>query len=257
MENKQQIDKVLKTLRQLRNAYEGAKKINSENEAAAAAAAIQRLLLKYNLSMEQLDLEEPEANPILKENVSGYTYKSIGGDWEMYLTSVLCRHNLCRCLLYGSIKKLVIVGRRENIETVKGLRDMLSERYVNFSKAKYKEYIASGDYYKPMSKDRYQRGYLKGCAAGLDAKLTEEEERDKKQDVELGTKVTALVVRNDAAIDNFIANEWGRLGRSRRSGTKLTGAFYEGYAEGKKTEIYKPIADSHHESAKSIQLLGN
>lgn len=107
-----------------------------------------------------------------------------------------------------------------------------------------------------MSKDRYQRGYLKGCAAGLDAKLTEEE-RDKKQDVELGTKVTALVVRNDAAIDNFIANEWGRLGRSRRSGTKLTGAFYEGYAEGKKTEIYKPIADSHHESAKSIQLLGN
>lgn len=33
-------------------------------------------------------------------------------------------------------------------------------------------------------------------------------------------------------------------------------SLYEGYEEGKKTEIYKPIADSHHESAKSIQLLG-
>lgn len=82
--------------------YEGAKKINSEGEAAAAAAAIQRLLLKYNLSMEQIGVE-PEKDPILKENVSGFTYKSIGGDWEMYLTSVLCRHNFCRCLLYGTI----------------------------------------------------------------------------------------------------------------------------------------------------------
>ena len=257
MENKEQIDKVLKTLRQLKNMYEGAKKINSEGEAAAAAAAIQRLLLKYNLSMEQVDMNEPEADPILKENVSGYTYKSIGGDWEMYLTSVLCRHNFCRCLLYGTIQKLVIVGKRENIETVKWLRDMLSERYVNFSKAKYKEYLASGEYYKPMSKDRYQRGYLKGCAAGLDAKLTEEEEKDKKQDVEFGTKVTALVVRNDAAIDNFIANTWGKLGKGRRSSTRATGAYYEGFEEGKKTEIYKPIADSHRESAKSVQLLGN
>ena len=86
-------------------------------------------------------MTEPDKDPILKENVSGFTYKSIGGDWEMYLTSVLCRHNFCRCLLYGTIHKLVIVGRRENIETVKWLRDMLSERYVNFSKAKYKEYL--------------------------------------------------------------------------------------------------------------------
>ena len=255
MENQEQIDKVLKTLRQLKNMYEGAKKINSEGEAAAAAAAIQRLLLKYNLSMEQVDMTEPDKDPILKENVSGFTYKSIGGDWEMYLTSVLCRHNFCRCLQYGTIHKLVIVGKRENIETVKWLRDMLSERYVNFSKTKYKEYIESGEYYKPMSKDRYQRGYLKGCAAGLDAKLTEEEKKDKEQDVEFGAKVTALVVRNDAAIEEFIANEWGKLGKSRRSGTRASGAFYEGYEEGKKTEIYKPIADSHHESAKSIQLL--
>lgn len=251
-----EIDEVMRKLRKLKALYEGAQKINSEGEAQNAAHLIQKLLTEYNLSMEQVDMKEPEADPILKEDVSGFTYKSIGGDWEMYLTSVLCRHNFCRCLQYGTIHKLVIVGKRENIETVKWLRDMLSERYVNFSKAKYKEYIASGEYYKPMSKDRYQRGYLKGCAAGLDAKLTEEEKKDKEKDVEFGAKVTALVVRNDAAIEEFIANEWGKLGKSRRSGTRVSGAFYEGYEEGKKTEIYKPISDSHRESVKSIQLLG-
>lgn len=251
-----ELDDVMRKLRKLKALYEGAKKINSEAEAQAAARVIQKLLIEYNLNMEQIGVEVDE-DSISKEDVSGYTYKSIGGDWEMYLTSVLCRHNFCRCLFYGTIQKLVIVGKRENIETVKWLRDMLSERYVNFSKVKYKEYLASGEYFKPMSKDRYQRGYLKGCAAGLDAKLTKEEEKDKKQDEEFGAKVTALVVHNGAAIDNFIANTWGKLGKGRRSSSRASGAYYEGFKEGKKTEIYKPIAESHHESAKSIQLLGN
>lgn len=249
------IDEVMRKLRKLKALYEGATKINSEGEAHAAAHMIQKLLTEYNLSMEQIGVE-PEKDPILKENVSGFTYKSIGGDWEMYLTSVLCRHNFCRCLLYGTIHKLVIVGKHENIETVKWLRDMLSERYVNFSKVKYKEYLASGEYCKPMSKDKYQRSYLKGCAAGLDTKLKEEEEKDKKQDEEFSTKVTALIVRNDAAIDNFISNEWGKLGHSRRSSTSINNAYFAGVAEGKRTEIYKPIAYSHRENTKSIQLLG-
>lgn len=250
-----ELDDVMRKLRKLKALYEGAKAINSEGEAQNAARVIQKLLTEYNLSLEQIGVE-PEKDPILKENVSGFTYTSIGGDWEMYLTSVLCRHNFCRCLLYGTIRKLVIVGKRENIETVKWLRDMLSERYVKFSKEKYKEYVASCVYCHPMSKDRYRRGYLKGCAAGLDAKLTEEEERDKKQDADFGTRVTALVVRNNAAIDEFIAKEWGELRRGRRSRGCASGAFNEGFEEGKKTEIYKPIGESHHESAKSVQLLG-
>lgn len=249
-----EIDEVMRKLRKLKALYEGAQKINSEGEAQNAARAIQRLLTEYNLSMEQVGVE-PEEDPVLKEDVSGFTYKSIGGDWEMYLTSVLCRHNFCRCLLYGTIRKLVIVGKRENIETVKWLRDMLSERYVRFSKEKYKEYLASGDYYRPMSKDKYQRGYLKGCAAGLDAKLTEEEERDKQRDLDFGSKVTALVVRNDAAIDNFIANQWGKLKTRARASTQKTSAFYEGYAEGKKTQIHRPIEESQGKSEKLIGSL--
>lgn len=38
----QNLDSVLKKLRKLQNLYEGAKKINSEGEANAAAAAIQK-----------------------------------------------------------------------------------------------------------------------------------------------------------------------------------------------------------------------
>lgn len=256
MANNQDLDKVLKKLRKLQNLYEGAKAINSEGEAANAAFLIQKLLTEYNLTMDQIGVE-PEEDPILQEFTSGFTYKSIGGEWEMRLLYVLCKHNFCRCFVYGrSVKQLLLIGKKENLEIVKWLRSMLSERYVQFSKEKYKEYLESVPLYvKPMSKDKYQRGYLMGCAAGLDSKLTAESERDKKQDEEFSTKVTALVVRNNAALDEYVAEKFGKTGSRKGSRINSAQAYNSGYEDGKNTEIYKPIAQSHRKNAESVQLL--
>ena len=251
------LDIVLKKLRKLQALYEGAKKINSEGEAANAAFLINKLLIQYNLTMDQIGAE-PEDDPVLHEYSSGFTYKSIGGEWEQRLTWVLCKYNFCRCFIYGSsYKKLLLVGKKENLEMVKWLREMLSERYVQFSKEKYKEYVKGlYEWQKPMSKDKYQRGYLMGCAAGLDMKLKEESEREKKDDEVLATQITALVVKNDTALDTYVAEKFGKAGthRTRRSGDYS--AYSQGFKDGKNTEIYKPISDSHRESVKSVQLLG-
>ena len=250
MANNQDLDKVLKKLRKLQNLYEGAKAINSEGEAANAAFLIQKLLTEYNLTMDQIGVE-PEEDPILQEFTSGFTYKSIGGEWEMRLLYVLCKHNFCRCFVYGrSVKQLLLIGKKE------WLRSMLSERYVQFSKEKYKEYLASVPLcVKPMSKDKYQRGYLMGCAAGLDSKLTAESERDKKQDEEFSTKVTALVIGNNAALDEYVAEKFGKTGSRKGSCINSAQAYNSGYEDGKNTEIYKPIAQSHRKNSESVQLL--
>ena len=49
------LDKIKGKLQKLMKLYEGAKKIKSEGEANAAAAAIQRLLAEYNLLWEILN----------------------------------------------------------------------------------------------------------------------------------------------------------------------------------------------------------
>ena len=51
------LDIVLKKLRKLQALYEGAKKINSEGEAANAASLINKLLTQYNLTMDQIGAE--------------------------------------------------------------------------------------------------------------------------------------------------------------------------------------------------------
>lgn len=255
---KKDLSDVMRKIYKLKALYEGAKRINSESEAANAAYLMQKLLTEYNLTLEEVDQEvNQEQNPMLHEEMSGYTYKSIGGRWEQRLLHVICKWNFCRCYMYGgSCKNLIIVGRKENVEIVKWLRDMLSERYVEFSKQHYKEYLQNlNDWEKPMGKDKYQRSYLMGCAAGLDAKLTEEHEREKREEVELSTKITALVVRNDAALVEYVNKQWGGVGKGRYYKENYNEARARGYKDGKNTELYKPIAGGRS-AANNSKLLG-
>lgn len=125
---------------------------------------------QYNLSMDEIGTDEEKAkDTVLEEKVDGFTYKSIGGEWEFRLLYVLCKWNFCKCFqVGGTYKRLMIFGKKENIETVKWLRGMLAERFVSFSKNRFKEYKKTMEYaMKPISMDKYQRSYLMGCAAGL------------------------------------------------------------------------------------------
>lgn len=254
---KMSLDKVMRKLAKLKKLYEGAKAINSQGEAEAAASAINRLLTEYNLTMDEVgSAEEKEANAVMHEEVSGFTYKSIGGNWEQRLTYVICKWNFCRCYTYGSsYKRVIIVGERQNIETVKWLVDMLKERFVAFSKDRYKEYLNNlSGWEKPMSKDKFQRSYLLGCAQGLDTKLKEEHEKEKKEEQELAARINALVVRKDAAVVKYVEQQWGKVkaGTARRENYDEARA--AGYKDGRNTNINKPIAGGRNAAA-SVKML--
>jgi len=254
----QNLDSVLKKLRKLQNLYEGAKKINSEGEANAAAAAIQKLLIQYNLSMDEIGTDEEKSkDTVLEEKADGFTYKSIGGEWEFRLLYVLCKWNFCKCFqVGGTYKRLMIFGKKENIETVKWLRSMLAERFVSFSKNRFKEYQKTVEYaMKPISMDKYQRSYLMGCAAGLDAKLKEESDREKAKDDEFGAKVTALVVRNDTAVTEYIENKY-KVGKGKARRENFDSARAYGYKDGKNTELHKQVSSGAKAQASNVNLLG-
>lgn len=260
------LDSVLKKLRKLQKLYDGAKAINSEGEAAAAAAAIQRLLTEYNLTMSEVNQSEEGEKKQHQPNhelLSGYTYKSIGGMWEYRLWYVICKWNFCKCFMYGnSYKRLMIVGTKENMEVVKWMFNMLAERFVEFSKDRFKEYQKTSEYqslYRKPSKDRYQRGYLMGAVEGLDKKLTEIHEQDKKNEPEFHSKVTALTVRCNTAIDEYL-NQKFSMGKSINKGSSYSAGIYSARSSGRKdgynTDIHKPIQQNQHKAASGIKLLG-
>jgi len=257
METVNQIDQIQNKLRKLIKLQESAIKVGNENEATAAAAAIQRLLLSYNLSIDELDLKDkPKAG--VEENMdSWYKYKFIGGDWEFRLMYVCCKWNFCKCFIHGDRKdrRMLILGLPQNMETVKWLHTMLCERFVELGKLKYKLYQDTIDFkFKPIGLDTYLRHYLGGCVSGLDVKFQEEANADKSQDAIFAGKVTALVLRNDAAIDEFVATKY-KMNKGRQTNVKVNNIFMHGVKDGKNTSINKAVKESKDDQINKIKML--
>lgn len=257
-----ELDSVLKKLRKLKRLYEGAKAINSESEAATAAALIQKLLTEYNLSIDEVGVNEEKKGSGIEETFcSGHNYPYIEGRWELQLWHVLCKYNFCKCFVYGSsYHRLVLFGKSENLEMVKWLHDTLAERYVEFSRQRYHEYKKTEEYamtFKKPTIGKFQRSYLMGAVNGLDKKLGEMVESDKKADQEYGTKVTALVLRTNTAIDEFIQDKYGGTGKGRKyTNHTISSAYGSGVKDGYNTDIHKPIQNNQRAAAQSVGLLG-
>ena len=255
-----ELDNVLKKLRKLQKLYYGAKKINSEGEAANAAALIQKLLTEYNLTMDEVSKSNKKDNGVQETFCSGHNYPYVEGRWEYQLWYVLCKWNFCKCFMYGkSYKRLVLFGSKENLEMVKWLHDVLAERYVVFSRQRFHEYEKTETYamlYKKPTIGKFQRSYLMGVVIGLDKKLKEISDADKKADQEYGTKVTALVLRTNTAIDEFINNKY-KMGSGRRYSNNFVGSAYSnGVNDGYNTDIHKPIQNNQRNAASGVKLLG-
>lgn len=62
------------------------------------------------------------------------------------------------------------------------------------------------------------------------------------------------MVRNNAAVEEYVENEFGGVGRARRFQENYDSARYKGFEDGKNTDINKPIAGGRA-AANNVKLL--
>ena len=94
-------EKITERIRKLIRLKESATQIGSEGEAHAAAAAVHRLLMEYNLSLLDLAGENPQ-NRLTACESDRISYKDAAGNiWKRDLMRVLCEYNYCKMLLYA------------------------------------------------------------------------------------------------------------------------------------------------------------
>lgn len=257
METNKELEAIQSKLQKLIRLQESALKLGNEEEANNAASKIQVLLTKYNLSLADIDTRDQTKQKVGETFESWYKYKFIGGEWEFQLMRTICKWNFCKCFIHGDRKdrRMLILGLDQNVETVKWLHGMLCERFVAIGKEKYKEYQTKIEYqFKPIGLDTYLRSYLMGASVGLNAKFKKESEAAKVADQVFSTQVTALVVRNDAAIDEYVASKYKTF-TGRQQKTKITGAFIQGHREGENTKIHKAVNESKNEQANKVKMI--
>ncbi len=179
---------ILEKIRKLENLRQSAEEIGSEGEAYKAAQIIHKLLMEYNLSMEDV----PEDTPLSEEDKIVYTEENkthMHGiripAWEKQLWAVLAEHFFCLAVRtkdeqYGS-GKMRLVGTKVNTDSARYVHDLFCNRLFPLSKNRYIEYTRSfkisRDHYRPESYTRWIDNYLLGCAFGLAETLKNDSEQ--------------------------------------------------------------------------------
>ena len=239
------IDRILEKLRKLMNLQKSAESLGNEGEAHAAAAGISRVLLDYNLSLNDIPDEEKIDNPVVAEDTP--VKRPIHGPWFEMMAQVCCDYNFCRPLRIsqynfktGRYKResVRIVGRKKNVEVVLYLISFLEHTLTAIGKRKYLSYrkdmiMRLGR--TPKTETMFLRSFLAGAVFGLRDQFEQQQEQ-----VAASTDVTALVKTSDAEIDAFLSGQKvGTVRGSKASVDRLIAG--QGYAAGREVEIHKGI----------------
>lgn len=245
--NNPKIERILEKLRKLMDLEASARSLGNEGEANAAAAGINRLLLEYNLELEDVPMEQKIKDPVDREQVVNGNTPYMSHPWYHYLFDVVCKYNLCKAL-HSRVDRtcLYVVGRKTNRETVLYLFSFLTHNFVRLGKLNYKRYkyqcLRNGVHCPDAC--QYMKSYLLGCTMGLEQKF-------KDQQNSMSCDVTALVVSNDKVLNDYLSSQDIGKARKQRAQEYVKEALDNGREDGYKVEINKGIEGK----SKTIGLL--
>jgi hypothetical protein len=227
------LDKIHDKIKKLLALAKGAEDIGSIEEAANAAAQVQKLLLKYNLELSEIDLEERkhsiENDMYNLKDIHGWNKNQ--GNWLTLIYFRVSTYNFCKTIGIGTPGKycdprVQIFGEKHNIEIVLDLCLSLISQIKALEGKRWKELQGQ----ITDKRATFRRSYFQGCVDGINQRLYEEREANKKE----WTGTTGLVVQNDKALDLAIKEKYGdNLKSSTRRQSKSMAGYSNGVKDGK------------------------
>ncbi|MGI9254032.1 MAG: DUF7168 domain-containing protein [Thermomicrobiales bacterium] len=195
------------------------------SEAEAATAALSRLLLKYNLSLADLD------------DVPGETRASVGSEafevensasWRHYLLHALAQAHFCRAIRYPGTSRAMLVGHPHNIAAVKDFyqwlsvsierlagttwdeeRDRDAARLLLEPNSPYRRFAAARDALPTGNRRAWLTAFRTGAVDGLWRRMIDEREAIRQ---ETSPERWALAPILDAEVQTFMNDNFANVG---------------------------------------------
>lgn len=230
MDKQTVIDKIQKLIA-LRN---GAHAIGSEGEANAAAAAIQRLLTEYNLSLADIEEHTPEEEAgLIGRSVNYNTADNYRSGWKRHLLYAICEFYYCKAYMITGTPRCAVYGTEINRMAVEYAYNFLEATFTRLSVIRFKEEHGTCRI-NTRHRDIWLTSYLLGCASGIREKLMSERTE----------QVAGLIVCHGAMIDKYIkATQKAKTGEWSSASTRsINGSVFDlGHRDGRKQNIAKAI----------------
>ena len=225
------VDRVAPVLERIRKLQRLARSAN-EHEAALAAAKMQELLFKHNLSVEAL--RDPSEYIEDQRHVGGRV-------WARRLMVSICKNNFCEPLHSTWGGEIFIVGRRENVNAVNEMFEYLVREVDRLARSAYADYKRSTPW--PESGRSWCAAFRSGAVVTISARLRAQRELDvgKIAAAVVGTETgTAIIRRLDVELQAEVARRHPRLGTRRyySSDIRSWSGFQAGQAAGGRIALH-------------------
>lgn len=208
-----------------------------EREATAAAAKVQELLEKYNLSMAQVASDKTGTPDMVSGDLNIF-----GDNWRDIVVSGVSRLSFCHTVKYNDYArkgKVCILGREANVIAVYELSVWLMSQLENIAMGSYEPYVklANGSFAKnPISARTWNRDFLIGAAHRVVQRLKElTAERH-----EVNPDLHALTVNLTAETDRYVREQFPRLKSYSFGKARDYAAFNAGRAAGDTVGLTPP-----------------
>lgn len=216
----------------------------SQGEIENATAMISALLMKYNLSMSQVEGHGKKKDPSITDNLFDLNGKQTRHEagWVNTLFSVIARYNLCRTLNRKGTRgkddmgQVRIIGTAMNIELVYYIVLGLIDKIRAFCAEAWRRYEYQGG---PEKRNTFKRGFYRGCVSGIfDRLANDEEQRKSTEHLQIENhEMGLMVISNDQAIARYVnANISVKPGKAGKSLSGV-GGYTQGYQTGQGMNI--------------------
>lgn len=272
-------ESIISKIQKLAQKAESAKELGNIEEAAAFSAKVNELLTKHNLAISDIDTEDVDEVTGVKLDDLGLTTKA--GKWTISLLSVIAEHNFCKTIFHQSrvvkgykVKTeskaaVTIIGRPDNVEVTKYLYSVLKRQFESMCKSEWNAYIRTAktqiaeqydiavkDIKKPgqfrgiTKRPMYIKSFMIGAVHGVNTKLKEQAAKAKQ---EYGSKMTDLMIVNDADIKQYMAEHFSNTTKMRSSGSRIDGSAYQkGKAAGQNAQMAKGMTSGSRPAIKML-----
>lgn len=214
-------------------------KSSTPGEIENASMKVQEMLLKYNLSLS--DVQSRGEKKSVGEKLFDLAGKQgrHDSDWVCSLVNVLAKNNLCRALYFPQHKRMSVIGQDHNVEIVLYLTDQLIPRINQACKDAWVTYQPAGGDEK---RNTFRRGFLKGCVAGIASKLQQQKERMEQEN----NNILALVRVSSTAVNEYVDKKYSLAKPNKNSGKlrKSSDSKFLGFQAGQNMQINKGVGNN-------------
>lgn len=199
-----------------------AERPGTPEEAAAAVAAIQRLMLRYNLSEAQVSTANRNDQHGF-DNVSFDLGSTMS--WRSHLMNAICHYTFCKAVFDHKGAKVNIIGEQHNIAIVTGLYDFLVGEVMRLADVGWNALTVEDRWGSTVRS--WKNAFRLGAGQTLGTRLREQFKEQAQAEDE--TAVNALVVVKNGALARA-AREF--FPNARASNSKSSMSDQRGYQAG-------------------------